>query len=194
MKLQKMTWILLVIAVLFGGGLAICEMRKNPQQEEINQKEQKRLFTFQKNDIQSIKIEKSNQVLKFYRGSDAQQTWKIDQSEPVEASDSALSFLVNLFIDSQSDRAFKTESNRLKEYGLEPAFANLTVQLKNGKTHQLFLGNPDFKGDFLYALVDPQTPLTSPITITLVSRTFQDLINRDINEWKKADNNLQTNP
>ncbi|MEB3121081.1 MAG: hypothetical protein VKL41_07640 [Snowella sp.] len=197
MKLQKITWILLAIAVLLGGGLAIYELRQNPQQEAINKKEQKRLFSFAANDIQGISVEKSGQILKFYRGSDAQQTWKMEQpesSEPVEASEAALSFFVNLLIDSQSDRAFTTEAGQLKEYGLEQGFAVITIQLKNGKTHRLLLGNPDFKGDFLYSLVDPAQPPSSTLTITLVSRSFQDLINRDVNEWKKADNNPKPIP
>jgi hypothetical protein len=197
MKLQKITWILLAIAVLLGGGLAIYELRQNPQQEAINKKEQKRLFSFAANDIQGISVEKLGQILKFYRGSDAQQTWKMEQpesSEPVEASEAALSFLVNLLIDSQSDRAFTTEAGQLKEYGLEQGFAVITIQLKNGKTHRLLLGNPDFKGDFLYSLVDPAQPPSSTLTITLVSRSFQDLINRDVNEWKKADNNPKPIP
>ncbi len=192
MKLQKITWVLLAIAVLLGGGLAIYELRQNPQQEEITKKEQKRLFSFQSSDIQGISVEKSGQILKFYRGSDAQQTWKMEQpesSEPVEASEAALSFFVNLLIDSQSDRAFTTEVSQLKEYGLEQGFTVITIQLKNGKTHRLLLGNPDFKGDFLYSLVDPAQPPSSPLTISLVPRSFQDLINRDVNEWKKADNN-----
>jgi len=192
MKLQKITWILLAIAVLLGGGLVIYELKRNPQQEEITKKEQKRLFSFQANDIQGISVEKSGQVLKFYRGSDAQQTWKMEQpesSEPVEASEAALSFFVNLLIDSQSDRAFTTEVSQLKEYGLEQGFTVITIQLKNGKTHRLLLGNPDFKGDFLYSLVDPTQPPSSPLTISLVPRSFQDLINRDVNEWKKTDNN-----
>ena len=95
MKLQKITWILLAIAVLLGAGLAIYELRQNPQQEEITKKEQKRLFSFQANDIQGISVEKSGQILKFYRGSDAQQTWKIEQpesSEPVEASEGSIFF------------------------------------------------------------------------------------------------------
>ena len=197
MKLQKITWILLAIAVLLGGGLAIYELRQNPKQEAINKKEQKRLFSFAANDIQGISVEKSGQILKFYRGSDAQQTWKMEQpesSEPVEASEAALSFFVNLLIDSQSDRAFTTEAGQLKEYGLEQGFAVITIQLKNGKTHRLLLGNPDFKGDFLYSLVDPAQPPSSAVTITLVSRSFQDLINRDVNEWKKADNNPKPIP
>jgi len=192
MKLQKITWILLAIAVLLGGGLAIYELRQNPQQQEITKKEQKRLFSFQANDIQGISVEKSGQVLKFYRGSDAQQTWKMEQpesSEPVEASEAALSFFVNLLIDSQSDRAFTSEVSQLKEYGLEQGFTVITIQLKNGKTHRLLLGNPDFKGDFLYSLVDPAQLPSSPLTISLVPRSFQDLINREVNEWKKADNN-----
>ena len=197
MKLQKITWILLAIAVLLGGGLAIYELRQNPQQEEITKKEQKRLFSFQANDIQGISVEKSGQVLKFYRGSDAQQTWKMEQpesGEPVEASEAALSFFVNLLIDSQSDRAFITEVSQLKEYGLEQGFAVITIQLKNGKSHRLLLGNPDFKGDFLYSLVDPAQPPSSAVTISLVSRSFQDLINRDVNEWKKVDNSPKPIP
>ncbi|MFM7439017.1 MAG: hypothetical protein ACKO2V_10500, partial [Snowella sp.] len=59
---------------------------------------------------------------------------------------------------------------------------------------RLLLGNPDFKGDFLYSLVDPAQPPSSTLTITLVSRSFQDLINRDVNEWKKADNNPKPIP
>ena len=197
MKLQKTTWILLAIAVLLGGGLAIYELRQNPQQEEITKKEQKRLFSFQANDIQGISVEKSGQILKFYRGSDAQQTWKMEQpesGEPVEASEAALSFFVNLLIDSQSDRAFTTKVSQLKEYGLEQGFAVITIQLKNGKSHRLLLGNPDFKGDFLYSLVDPAQPPSSTLTITLVSRSFQDLINREVDEWKKVDNNPKPIP
>ncbi len=191
MKLQKLTWILLAIAVILGGGLAVYESQRNPQQAEAAKSEQKRLFTFKADDIQSITIDNSGKILKFYRGSDAKQSWKMEQPDLVEANDSAISFLINLLIDSQSDRAFKASSEQLKEYGLSPATKTIVVQLKNGKTHQLMLGNPDFKGDYLYTLIDPDKPLPSDVTIALVSRTFQDLINRNSNEWKKVDNKPQ---
>jgi hypothetical protein len=32
------------------------------------------------------------------------------------------------------------------------------------------------------------------VKITLVSRSFQDLINREVDEWKKADNNPKAIP
>lgn len=191
MKLPKLTWILLAIAVILGGGLAIYESQRNPQQAEAAKSNQKRLFTFKAEDIQAITIDNSGKILKFYRGSDVKQAWKMEQPEPVEANDSAISFLINLLIDSQSDRAFLAPSEQLQEYGLSPVKQSIIVQLKNGKTHRLFLGNPDFKGDFLYTLIDPEKPLPTQVSIALVSRTFQDLITRDSKEWKKVDNNSQ---
>lgn len=187
MKLQKLTWILLAIAVILGGGLAIYESQRNPQQAEAAKSEQKRLFTFQAEDIQAITINNSGKILKFYRGSDGKQSWKMEEPNLVEANDSAISFLINLLIDSQSDRAFTRPADQLTEYGLSPAKQSIIVQLKNGKTHQLWFGNPDFKGDYLYSLIDPDKPLPAEIKIALVSRTFQDLISRDSTEWQKVD-------
>ncbi|MEB3309363.1 MAG: DUF4340 domain-containing protein [Snowella sp.] len=194
MKLQKVTWILLAIAIMLGGGLAVYESQRNPQQTEAAKFQQKRLFSFKADDIQSLTIDNAGQILKFYRGSDTKQTWKLDQPDPVEANDSAISFLINLLMDSQSDRAFSAPSEQLAEYGLSPAQKSIVVQLKNGKTHQLIFGNPDFKGDFLYTLINPDKPLPSEVSIALVSRTFQELINRDPNEWKKADNDPKVAP
>jgi hypothetical protein len=111
----------------------------------------------------------------------------MDQPTPVEVSEPAVSFLSNLLVDSQSDRDFTTDAKKLQEYGLVQPQGKLIIQLKNGKTHYLLLGNADFKGDSLYAIVDPPDPPTAQVKIRLVSRTFQDLIQRSPQDWRKVD-------
>ena len=184
-KLPKTTLILGGMAILLAGGVTFQEMQRNAAPPPIATTTKH--FDFTPDAIQAIAIEHKGQILKLYRGSEAKPTWKMDQPTPVEVSEPAVSFLSNLLVDSQSDRDFTTDAKKLQEYGLVQPQGKLIIQLKNGKTHYLLLGNADFKGDSLYAIVDPPDPPTAQVKIRLVSRTFQDLIQRSPQDWRKVD-------
>jgi hemin uptake protein HemP len=184
-KLPKTTLILGGMAILLAGGVTFQEMQRNATPPPIATTTKH--FAFTPDTIQAIAIDHKGQILKLYRGSEAKPIWKMDQPTPVEVSEPAVSFLSNLLVDSQSDRDFTTDAKKLQEYGLVQPQGKLIIQLKNGKTHYLLLGNADFKGDSLYAIVDPPDPPTAQVKIRLVSRTFQDLIQRSPQDWRKVD-------
>lgn len=70
--------------------------------------------------------------------------------------------------------------------------ASITVQLKNQETHQLILGKPDFTGNFLYAYTAPKPD--GNVNLLLVSPDFTNAVNRDLSEWKIANDQQSNQP
>ncbi len=187
MKLKSSTVTLLAIALILGAGVAVQELQRasSPPVDTVATASDKKHFSFALETVQSIAIRQGDKTLKLYRGSSPDASWLMDNPSPMQVSPAAMDFLLRLFADSQSDRDFEVEAAQLPDYGLAPAQASFVVQLVNGKTHQLLLGNPDFKGDFLYALIDPPATPTLKMPVYLVSRSFQALIRRSPQEWQK---------
>lgn len=185
MKLQKSTLILFATAILLGAGIYFYEYFAKPRQEQIA-KEKKRIFTFSQDQIEQLTIETKGTTLQFKRTEDSKNPWRMLQPEPFIASDAAVSFLLNLLVDSQSDRSFQVATELLKDYGLQVPRATITIELKDNKSHQLSLGNSDLEDKYLYAQVDPK-PQQQEVEIILVPKEFQYGVERELDEWKQAE-------
>jgi hypothetical protein len=182
MKLQKTTWILIIVAMLLGGFVYFYEGQGKPQPEDVKTT-QKKLFDFQEADIQALTIETKQETLKFEKTGEANQPWRMKQPKDVPANEAVVSFLLNLLVEGESDRAFSISPEQTKDYGLDKPFATINIQLKNGKKPKLVLGNPDFEGKFLYAQIDPSTQSDRALTVILVTQDFQYALQRDLAEW-----------
>ncbi|NJK49775.1 DUF4340 domain-containing protein [Candidatus Gracilibacteria bacterium] len=183
MKLQKTTWLLVVIAMLFGGVIYFLEIQKQPQQSEIKADGQT-IFNFQKEDIQKLIIKTQKEKLEFEKTNRENQQWQMKQPENVIANDAAISFLLNLLVEGKRDREFKISRDKIQEYGLAKPLATIEVQLKDRNTHQLILGKSNFEDKLLYAQVNPSAQ-SGEATITLIPKDFQYAIERDLTEWKQ---------
>ncbi|MEB3161152.1 MAG: DUF4340 domain-containing protein [Synechocystis sp.] len=188
LKINRLTWGLLGIALLLAGGVTAWELRQTTDAENaVEVMPDRRQFNFTADTVQAIAIRQGGQYLKVYRGSGEKPTWKMDWPQPVEVSVPAVDFLLNTLISSQNDRDFDTSTDQLAEYGLTEPAAIMTIQLVTGKTHELILGNADFKGDSLYALIDPANPATETSRIHLVPRSLLELARRSPQDWQQAE-------
>lgn len=186
MKLQRTTWALLTVAILLGGGVYLYETVGKPHQQEVKAK-QKQIFTFQEEDIKTLTIETKGQPLKFERTKDKNKPWQMKQPENIMASDAAVSFLLNLLVERQRDRAITVPVEQIKDYGLEPPVATITVQLANQETHKLILGNPNIEDLYIYAQIDPPPQASKEVQVVLVPKEFQYAVERELAEWKQPE-------
>jgi hypothetical protein len=190
MKLQKTTWVLLIVAVLLGGIVYFKEIQRTTQPEEVKA-QNKQLFDFQEKDVQELTIETQKETLKFERTKRANNPWQMKHPENVQANDAVVAFLLNLLVEGKSDRTFTISEPQKKEYGLDKPLATINLQLENGTKHQLVLGNPDFEARSLYAQIDPSLKSDRNLQVILVPQDFQYAIDRDLTEWKQPETTSQ---
>ena len=187
--MKRTTLILLLLALGLGGFVYFYEIRGATQRQEAKE-QQRQLFSFEEDRVQSFTIEKQNQTLEFERSqqSGASQ-WQMKSPTDTPASDAAVAYLLDLLASGTSDRALTIGDDRLGEYGLESPQATVEVKLNNGETHRLILGKPDFNRNFLYAQVDPPAQSTSQVKVLLVPTNFENAVNRPLSEWQQATGN-----
>ena len=183
MKLQQTTKILVALALILGGFVFINEFLLLPKQEAIQAKE-KQIFDFQEKDIKGVKIETKAQKLELQRTEDSTKPWQMKQPDDLPASDAAVSFLLNLLANGQSDRSFTVSPNELQEYGLDNPLAKIKIQLENEKSHELILGKPNFDNKLIYARVDTSSTQEQNIEIELVKIDFKYAVERKLEDWK----------
>jgi hypothetical protein len=186
MKLQKTTWVLLIVALFLGGFVYFYEIVGTPQREAAKEAE-KQLFSFEEDEIQRVNIYIGEDSLKFERVSEPEPGWQMTEPKDVPASDPSVAFLLNLLVEGKSDRTIPNVSpETLKEYGLDKPQAMVTVRLKNGETHEIILGKPDFNNSFLYAQIDPFSDKSQQSNVFLVPMDFEYAVNRPLSEWEQT--------
>lgn len=179
--LQKSTWALLATALVLSGVVYVYEFESSREAVETQQQQ---LFDFQEEDIQAITIQKQ---IRFERSGKEPFPWQM-QPQNVPANDAAVSFLLDLLVQGNSDRSFTISPNQKSEYGLEQPSARIQIELKNKEKHELILGNTNFDNQFIYAQVDPSSQ-NDQLTVNLVSINFQYAVDRELEEWKQPNEN-----
>lgn len=187
MKLHRTTLILLLLALGLGGFVYFYEIQGATQRQEAKAKKQQ-IFSFEEEQVQSFTVKAKEQTLSFERGDKSgKPIWRIKAPSETPASDASVSYLMNLLVKGNSDRVIQVPVAQLQEYGLAQPQATIEVKLKNGKTHQLVLGKPDFNGNFLYAQADPPSSRMGNVDVMLVSYDFENAVNRPLSEWKSEE-------
>lgn len=184
MKLKKSTWVVVAIAILLGGGIALNEFEFAPQREAKQAKEQK-LFEFTEEEINNITIETKPYTIKLKQVKDKNYKWQIEQPKNVPAEDAIVSFLLDLLVDGKSERILNIVSQDLKEYGLEPPFATIKIELVEQTKHQINLGKTEFSEKFVYALKDSEGHESKQLEVLLVPIEFKYAVERDLEEWQQ---------
>jgi len=186
MKLQKTTWVLLIVALFLGGFVYFYEIVGTPQREAAKEAE-KQLFSFEEDEIQRVNIYIQEESRKFERVSEPEPGWRMTEPKDVPASDPSVAFLLNLLVEGKSDRIIPNVSpENLKEYGLDKPQAMVTVRLTNDETHEILLGKPDFNNSFLYAQIDPFSDKSQQSNVFLVPMDFEYAVNRPLSEWEQT--------
>ncbi|MEQ9233651.1 DUF4340 domain-containing protein [Coleofasciculus sp. E2-BRE-01] len=185
MKLQKTTWVLLIVALFLGGFVYFYEIVGTPQREAAKEAE-KQLFSFEEDEIQRVNIYIQEESRKFERVSEPEPGWRMTEPKEVPASDPSVAFLLNLLVEGKSDRIIPNVApENLKDYGLDKPQAMVTVRLKNDETHEILLGKPDFNNSFLYAQIDPFSDKSQQSNVFLVPMDFEYAVNRPLSEWEQ---------
>ncbi|MBF2065055.1 MAG: DUF4340 domain-containing protein [Calothrix sp. C42_A2020_038] len=192
MKLQRTTFILLLFALGLGSFVYFYEIRGATQRQQASENA-KQIFTFAADDIQSLTIRRdsSNVILERTNRPDPPR-WQLQAPVSAPASEASVSYLTDLLIKGVQKRKVSSEANQLHEFGLDQPQASIEIKLRNQKTHRLILGKPDFNNSFLYAQADPTTKPDGKIDVLLVSKDFQNAVNREITEWQQVGNTSQT--
>ncbi len=171
MKLKRSTQVLLLLAVIFGGGVLLYEGAIAPELERQRQQEQ-RAFKFEVEAIRQMTLRREDYTLELTRLEEPLQIpsedetsftttdWQAVIFEEAEAeaqeypaNDAYVSFLLMVLENARSDRPIVTSEANLAEYGLETPRARLRIELDNGESQELWVGDRDFTGSFVYGLI-----------------------------------------
>jgi hypothetical protein len=202
MKFQRTPLILLLTALLLGGGVLIYETQVNPKQEAAKE-EAKKLFSFKEEDVQTLSLTTPAQTLSFEKrpaespkanqkpdqkqksqvATDAFVWWMVAPTQTV-ANDASVAYLLNLMATGKQEQSITAPATQRAEFGLDKPIAIAEVKLKNQQTHRLVLGKPNFDRTALFAQVDPPTDPKKDLAISLVSNDFQNAVNRPLSEWQ----------
>ncbi|BDA68925.1 hypothetical protein CAL7716_030910 [Calothrix sp. PCC 7716] len=194
MKLQRTTLVLMLLALGLGAFVYYYEILGATQRSEVSES-QKRIFSFAADDIQSLTITKGNENIILERsGTQSPPKWLLKAPQTSPASNASVSYLTDLLVKGQINRTISSPISQLNEFGLDQPQATIEIKLKNQQTYKLILGKLDFSKNSLYAQINPSSKLDK-INVLLVSKDFQNAVNRDISEWTQAgDNPGQSSP
>lgn len=180
MKIKPATLFLVLAALLMGGVVMVAGNQRPPEQTE-SQPGQK-LFAFEEKQVQSFTVKTQLRSLKFER--DQSGKWQMLEPDKIAASNASIAYLLDL-LASKSDRTFTALAGDRESFGFHQPLAIINVVLNNQETHRLLLGGYDFNRSFVYALVDPPAALSGDITVFLASPSFENAVNRPLEEWKQ---------
>ncbi|OAB58645.1 hypothetical protein AY600_16670 [Phormidium willei BDU 130791] len=171
MKLKRSTQVLLLLAVIFGGGVLLYEGAIAPELERQRQQEQQ-AFKFEVEAIRQMTLRREDYTLELTRLEEPLQIPSEDETsftttdwqavivgegeaeaQEYPANDAYVSFLLMVLDNARSDRPIVTSEASLAEYGLETPRARLRIELDNGESQELWVGDRDFTGSFVYGLI-----------------------------------------
>ncbi len=183
MKIERSTIVLVVLACITGTAYGVYQLAVVPRQEQT-ELQSKKLFSWTEDQVNKLSVQTPTDLLVFERRADANPTpWQMVEPRQILASDASISFLLNLLSTQSSESTVTIPRDRLAEFGLVNPSITIDIALKDQTTHQMLLGNPDFSGNSLYALVDPD-PNAAEVEVRLVSNQFQFGTSRDLAEWE----------
>jgi hypothetical protein len=174
--IRKPTLIVIAIAILLGGGLYYYQ-KKHAEPSTTTTDTSKPVFSIQAADIQSITLQHmpaSDPAIQLTRSGDG---WQITQPVAMPADDSSVQGIADGLAEASSSQSEPGTPDRLKAYGLDTGALSISFTVKGGVSHKVLLGNKDFSGDSVYAMVDssPNVVLLPDSLLTSSDKTVDDL-------------------
>ncbi len=189
MALQKSTLALGLMAILLTGGVVILEGQRGEQEEGMTLTEgegRSPVFALEEGAVQTIRIETAGAAVAFER--DGEGRWQMTAPETGPAEEAAIAFLLSRLTADGLVRELTFEGRDRDSFGLEVPAATVELTLRDGQTHRLIVGDRDFSGQGVYALVDPaQFPVpqtADPIPLALLNQDVLTALNRPLGEWQ----------
>lgn len=185
MKLNKTTWLSLLLAVVLGSGVYGYELIKNRRESSPATTSQSQpLFTLQETDIQKIVITRSQQTLELVKTEDKINPWQLKQPEDISANTGTVAFLLDLLASGKPQRTFTVPADERSQYGLDEPIATVTFVSSKG-SQQIILGQPSINEETIYAQIGSSS--TDEFEVALVTKNWQYAVEQDIEAWKQPD-------
>ncbi|HEV2306364.1 MAG TPA: DUF4340 domain-containing protein [Candidatus Acidoferrales bacterium] len=172
--MKKSTLIVVVIAIALGCFVYFYDSKhtaKTSAKETL-----KPAFTVKPSDVASITIQrKDNTVVLDKKGG----TWELTKPVEAEADQGTIGGIASDLSDLKIQRSF-VATDDLSKYGLANPAATIEFQDAKGAQHTIQLGDKDFSGDAVYALVDK----ANPPKIDLLAVSLLDDTSKPVNDLR----------
>ena len=182
--IKKTTLFLLLGAVILGAAVYYFDWRRSQKESEKPPADATKLaFTIQPEDVASLVIKHpanpAEPTLQFEK---RDEIWRITQPLEARADQASLDGIIDGLSSARIAQTEPGAPDRLKVYGLEPPAVSLDFQLRSGAKHTVALGNKDFSGISVYAIVDGAKDVALLPESLLISsgRSLQDLRDRGV--------------
>lgn len=161
--IKKPTLFILLAAIILGAAVYFFDWKRSLKEKNTAAEDgSKPAFTIASAaDIKWLKLTKPGEAgqpsIEIEKRGD---TWEITQPLQTEADQPSLEQIASGLAGARVDTKLPGTSDRLKAYGLAPPVLSLEFRLANGASHSLKLGNKDFTGMSIYAIVDGSSDVT----------------------------------
>jgi hypothetical protein len=154
--IKKSTLIVLLCAIIAAGGVYYFQWHKS-KEPVAPADNSKPAFAVTPDQIVSFSIshpaQKDQPAIDFEKQKDA---WQIVQPVDTLADQPTAEGFVDQLAESRPTGTESVTPDRRKAFGLDPAAASIDFSTKTGQKHTLLLGDKDFSGADVYAIVDNQ--------------------------------------
>lgn len=181
--ISRPTLIVLILAILIGGGAYYYQKKHSATPAATTDTSRPIFPSMQSADIQSLTVqhlgETNSSPIQLNRTGDG---WQITQPLATPADGSSVQGIADGLAEASSSQSEPNTPDRLKAYGLDPGSVSIAFSLKNGTKHTVVLGNKDFTGDSVYALIDsqPKVTLLPNSLLTSANKTTDDLRDKTV--------------
>jgi len=155
--IKKTTLLMLLCAVVLGGVVYYFDWKRSAK-EKPPEDASKLAFSIQADDISSFALthpaNASEPPIHFVKHGEI---WQIEEPLQTQADASLVQTILDALASARVTQNEPGSPDRLKVYGLAPPQLTIEFQLKNGAKHSVKLGNKDFTGVSVYAVVDAAT-------------------------------------
>ncbi|MEO1093714.1 MAG: DUF4340 domain-containing protein [Cyanobacteria bacterium J06638_28] len=187
MKLQRSTVGLVITALLLGSGVLISQVSRQSGSPTATPGEAAApVYDFAETSVVELQIENDFQAVAFTK--DGAGFWQMTEPEAMPAEEAAIAFLLSRLTTDGLLQTTTIDAAEQADFGLDSPSTTVDIILADGTTHQLLLGDPDFSGTNVYALIDPEIfPLpedAGEVTVAIVSEDIVNGTNRPLDEWQ----------
>jgi hypothetical protein len=152
--IRKSTLVVILLAVALGAAVYYFDWKRG-NEKKPDADASKPAFSIQAADVVSFAIshpaQPAESPVRFEKRGDS---WRIVQPVDADADQSAADGIVDQIAAARISQTEPGSADRRKAFGLDPAQSALEFQLRNGVKHAILIGDPDFTGSFVYAVLD----------------------------------------
>lgn len=185
---MKKTLILAGIAATLGAFVFFYEIRGGEAREEAEEYEAS-LIKMERDDVQSVTlVQAEGEIIRYERAGD---NWEITEPVRTAAEESAINGNFSAFANANIKRRLVTTQEKLKNFGLEPAHAEVLIEATDGRKVELLVGDESpTRGDLFVTFRDSNTVfVTSNNVKTQAEKTLLNLRDKKIAHYEKDDVN-----